>query len=168
MFFLDDTLESIFAQSRVSAAQCVIYQFRSRDYTISYFHSGDNDFLFTNFSFEFKPQFRFCHFRNIVERCFHRIATTYFVRDSLIVSFYFFSLEHSTLSFSFTAIPFQNRSNFYYSFFLEILFREFTINGSRNFTTYCFQHLWSNSEVVRWQGTHFLARREKCNNNCHE
>ena len=86
---------------------------------------------------------------NIVERCFHRIATTYFVRDSLIVSFYFFSLEHSTLSFSFTAIPFQNRSNFYYSFFLEILFREFTINGSRNFTTYCFQHLWSNSEVVR-------------------
>ena len=68
--------------------------------------------------------------------------------DSLVVTFHFFTLESSWLAFSFAAIPFQNRSNFYNRFFVEILFRKFTIDGRRNFTTYCLQHLRSNSEVI--------------------
>ena len=55
----------------------------------------------------------------------------------MIVSFYFLALEYSGLSFSFTAIPFKNRSNFYYCFLVEILFREFTIDGSRNLSGNC-------------------------------
>ena len=148
MLFFDDTLESVVTIGGVSAAQCLFQHLRSGDYTISYFYSRDSDSLFAYCSLEFQIQFGFGHFRYIVERCLHSVAAAHLVRDSLVVTFYFFALEHSRLAFSFAAIPFQHRGHFYHSLLIEVLFGEFSVDCSGNFTTHSFQNLRSYGEII--------------------
>ena len=147
--FFDDTLESVVTQSRISTTQSVVNQFRSRDHTVCDFYSRDSDCFLSDFCVELKVKFRFCHFRNVVECSFHRVITTHLVRDSLVVTFYLFTLEYGRLSFNLSTLPFQNRSYFNNCVLFEILFRELSVDSHRNFTTYSFQYLRSRSEVIR-------------------
>ena len=149
MLFFDDTLESVVTIGGVSATQCLFQHLRSGNYTVSYFYSRDGDSLFTDCSLEFQIQFGFCHFRYIVERCFHRVAAAHLVRDSLVVTFHFFALEYGRLTLSFATVPFQYWSHFYHSLLVEVLFGEFSVDCSGNFTTYSLQNLRSYGEIIR-------------------
>ena len=151
----DDTLECVWSQSSVSRTYC--RQFRCSNYTICNFYRRNSVFFLSLFDLEIQEQFRFRHFWNIVERSFHCVSTTSFVSNSLVITLNFFSLEYSSLSFCFATIPSQNWSNFNSSVFLEVLFREFTCNSNRNFTTHSFQNFWVSSEVVSRQFAHLTT-----------
>ena len=151
----NNALESIVSVWCVRAGSS--RQFRSRDNAISDFHRRNSVWFLSFCNLEIKIKFRVCHFGNIVERSFHRVAATCLVSDSLIVSFYFFSLEYSRLAFSFATFPSQNRGNFNSCVLLEILLGEFTINCHRHFTTDCFKHFRVSCEIVRRQFSHLAA-----------
>ena len=138
MFLFDDALESVVTVSGVGAAQRLLNKFRGGNHTVSYLHSRNSNCFATDSGFKLQIQFRFCHLRNIVERSLHGVVAAHLVRDSLVVTFYFFSLEYCRLSFSFSTVPFQNRSHFYYSFLVEILFGEFSVDCGRYFAAYRF------------------------------
>ena len=148
MLFFDDTLESVVTVGGVGAAQCLFQHLGSGDYTIGYFYGRDGDSLFAYCGLEFQIEFRFGHFRYIVEGCLHSVVAAHLVRDSLVVTFYFFTLEYSRLAFSFAAVPFQHGSHFYHSLLVEVLFGEFSVDCSGNFTTYSFQNLRGYGEII--------------------